>query len=68
MPWIFPLPKHLFFLKYSTIGRENAKVLPEPVRSLTIKSSLLYAERKDSYYTGNKNSIPLFLSPSTVLG
>lgn len=41
MAYILRVPSRRFFLKNSTIGRQKAKVFPEPVRSLPIKSSLL---------------------------
>ena len=39
--YILPYPSNLYFLKYSTTGRPNAKVFPDPVKSLAITSSLL---------------------------
>jgi len=67
MPWILPVPKHFFFLKYSTIGKAKARVFPDPVKSLTMTSFLAKMVLKEEYWTGKSWLIPLFFRPSTVL-
>ena len=40
MAFTLPVPNNLLPRKYSIIGKPKATVLPEPVKSLAIKSSL----------------------------
>lgn len=64
MAWILPLPRVLFLRSHSTRGSEKPRVLPEPVRSLTIKSFLDQICLNDSYWTGKRALIPLAISNS----
>lgn len=65
--WILPVPRHLFFLRYSMMGRANAKVFPEPVRSRAIISSLLYTGLKQFYWIGKRFLMPREMRSAWVL-
>lgn len=61
-----PVLNSLLVLKNSTIGKAKPRVFPDPVRSLTIRSSRSYTFLNVIYYTGNKLNMPRLLSPSMV--
>jgi len=46
MAWRRCLPRNFSFLSHSTVGRTKARVLPLPVKSLAMISSLLYMDGK----------------------
>ena len=57
----FPLPSNFSLRSHSTVGRENPSVLPEPVKSLAITSSLLKIGPKVCYWIGKRLTMPLLM-------